>query len=35
MNDIIVKPYDVTKFIQTIIKNMISVSEKKEHLKAM
>ena len=35
MNDIIVKPYDATKFIQTIIKNMIGVLEKKEHLKAM
>ena len=37
MNDIIVKPYDVTKFTQTILKNIISrnVDHKGSHLKAI
>ncbi|MBV1924090.1 MAG: response regulator [Flavobacteriaceae bacterium] len=35
MNDIIVKPYDVTKFIQTIIKNITDTSKSKSHLKAI
>ena len=39
MNDIIVKPYDVTKFIHTIIKN-VSIKQKQDlgnssHLKAI
>lgn len=36
MNDIIVKPYDATKFIQTIIKNITTNSkESNSHLKVM
>ncbi len=35
MNDIIVKPYDITKFITCIIKNISLKAEDKSHLKAI
>jgi len=35
MNDIIVKPYDITKFIASIIKNISLKTEDKSHLKAI
>lgn len=35
MNDIIVKPYDITKFITSIIKNITLEKEDKSHLKAI
>jgi len=35
MNDIIVKPYDITKFITSIAKNISIESEDKSHLKAI
>lgn len=35
MNDIIVKPYDITKFIASLIKNITLEQEDKSHLKAI